>query len=110
MNSLFKINKNLTLILIFITIIPLFGFKFFISLVGNIFLLLILIPILIFLITLIGVNSFKSKLKTCEACGTLSLGFNNKCLNCGRDLETTYSENLEKASDTTIEVKAEEIN
>ena len=106
-------NKSLvTYSLIFIILISLFGFNLFLSLIGNILLLIILIPVLIVLILLISFNSLKSKLNTCNQCGTISLGINNTCMNCGADLKdinSKRSENLQKPSETTIEVKAEEI-
>ena len=111
MYSLFKLDKNLAISLIFfLIVIPLFGFKFLISFLGNILLILILIPILIVLVTFIGFNSFKSNLNTCESCGTISLSLNNKCVNCGADLAKNFPDNVDKASESTIEVKAEEIN
>ena len=106
-------NKSLiTYLLIFLLVIPIFGFNFLISLIGNVFLLVILIPLLLFLILLISFNSLKSKVNTCNQCGTLTLGINNTCMNCGADLENTNSKSseiLKKPSETTIEVKAEEV-
>ena len=106
-------NKSLvTYSLIFLILISLFGFNFFLSLIGNLLLLVFLIPLLIFLILLISFNSLKSKVNTCNQCGTISLGINNTCMNCGADLDdinTKRSENLKQPSETTIEVKAEEI-
>ena len=107
-------NKNLmTYSLIFFMMIPIFGFNFLMSFFGNILLLIILVPLLIFLIALIGLNSFKSKVKTCDQCGTMSLGINDTCINCGANLSkknTNNFENFKKPSETTIEIKAEEIN
>ena len=106
-------NKNLvTYILIFFILISLFGFNFFLSLVGNLLLLLFLIPLLILFVLLISFNSLKSKVNTCNQCGTITLGINNTCMNCVADLKDTNSkitESLKKPSETTIEVKAEEI-
>ena len=106
-------NKSLvTYSLIFLMLIALFGFNFFLSLIGNLLLLVFLVPLLIFLILLISFNSLKSKVNTCNQCGTISLGINNTCMNCGanlEDLNPKSSENLTKPSETTIEVKAEEI-
>ena len=99
-------------LIIFFIVIPLFGFNFLVSLLGNLLLLLLLIPLLIFLIALISFNSLKSKLNTCNQCGTISFGVNNTCINCGADLDDINLknfENLKKPSETTIEVKAEEI-
>ena len=106
-------NKNLfTYSIIFLILTSLFGFNFFLSFVGNLLLLLFLIPLLILLVLLISFNSLKSKVNTCNQCGTLTLGINNTCMNCGADLENTNSKSseiLKKPSETTIEVKAEEI-
>ena len=106
-------NKNLvTYSLIFLIVIPLFGFNFFVSLIGNLLLLVFLIPLLVILIVFISFNSLKSKVNTCNQCGTVSLGINNTCINCGADLDdlnSKNSESLKKPSETTIEIKAEEI-
>ncbi len=99
-------------LIIFFIVIPLFGFNFLVSLLGNLLLLLLLIPLLIFLIALISFNSLKSKLDTCNQCGTISFGVNNTCINCGADLDDINLknfENLKKPSEITIEVKSEEI-
>ncbi len=106
-------NKSLvTYSLIFFILITLFGFNFFLSLIGNLLLLAILVPLLIFLILLISFNSLRSTVNTCNQCGAVSLGINNTCRNCGADLEDINPksyESLKKPSETTIEVKAEEI-
>ena len=55
MNYFLKANKNLlTYSLIILIIIPIFGFNFFISFVGNILLLLFLIPLLLLVLVFIG--------------------------------------------------------
>jgi len=106
-------NKNLiTYSIIFFILISLFGFNFFLSIIGNLLLLIFLVPLLILSLLLISFNSLKSKVNTCDQCGTITLGMNNTCMNCGADLENTNSkrsESLKKPSETTIEVKAEEI-
>ena len=106
-------NKSLvTYSLIFLILISIFGINFFLSLIGNLLLLIFLIPLLILFVLLISFNSLKSKVNTCSQCGTITLGINNKCMNCGADLEdknSKSSESLKKPSETTIEVKAEEI-
>ena len=106
-------NKSLIIyLLIFLLVIPIFGFNFLISLIGNVLLLAFLIPLLIFLIILISFNSLKSKVNTCNQCGSISLGINKTCMKCGADLDNIKSKNSEsfkKPSETTIEVKAEEI-
>ena len=111
--SLPKMNKSLiNYSLVFLILIALFGFNFFLSFIGNLLLLVFLVPLLLFLILLISFNSLKSKVKTCNQCGNISLGINNTCINCGADLEDMNPkspESLKKPSETTIEVKAEEI-
>ena len=106
-------NKSLvTYSLILLIVVPIFGFNFLISFVGNILLLIFLVPLLIFLIALISFNSLKSKVKTCNQCGTLSLNMNNNCINCGADLSDINiknSGNIEQPNETTIEIKAEEV-
>ena len=107
-----KTNKNLiSLTLIALVIIPIFGLNFFVSIVGNLLLLLFLIPLLLLLLLFIGFNSYKSKIKTCSNCGAISLGLRETCMNCGADLEDTIQRNLleKKPSESTIEIKAEEI-
>ena len=105
-------NKNLlTYTLIILILIPIFGINFLVSFLGNIILLLFLIPILLLLLVFIGFNSFKSKINTCSNCGAISLGLNETCINCGADLKNTSKKNQldRKPSESTIEVKAEEI-
>ena len=113
MNYFLKANKTLlTYSLIALILIPIFGINFLISFLGNILLLLFLIPILLLILVFIGFNSYKSKINTCKNCGAISLGLSEKCMNCGADLENISSNNQfdEKPSESTIEVKAEEVN
>ena len=112
MNYFLKANKNLlTYSLIILITIPLFGFNFLISFVGNILLLLFLIPLLLLVLVFIGFNSYKSKINTCSNCGAISFGFNETCMNCGADLENIDKNDQldKKPSESTIEVKAEEV-
>ena len=112
MNYFLKANKNLlTYSLIILIVIPIFGFNFFISFVGNILLLLFLIPVLLLVLVFIGFNSYKSKINTCSNCGVISLGLSETCTSCGADLENISKKNQlnKKPSESTIEVEAEEI-
>ena len=112
MNYFLKVNKTLlTSSLIMLLVIPIFGINFFISFVGNILLLLFLIPLLLLVLVFIGFNSYKSKINTCSNCGTISLGLSEICMNCGADLGNINTKNqLDKnPSESTIEVKAEEV-
>ena len=112
MNYFLKANKNLlTYSLIILIVIPIFGFKFFISFVGNILLLLFLIPLLLLVLVFIGFNSYKSKINRCNSCGAISFGLNETCMNCGANLENISNNNQfnKKPSESTIEVNAEEV-
>ena len=112
MNYFLKANKNLlTYALIMLIFIPIFGFNFFISFVGNILILLFLVPLLLLVLVFIGFNSFKSKINTCSNCGSISLGLSETCMNCGENLENIRKNNQldKKPSESTIEVKAEEV-
>ena len=112
MNYFLKANKNLlTYSLIILIVIPIFGFNFFISFVGNFLLLLFLIPLLLLGLVFMGFNSYKSKINICNNCGSISLGLSENCMNCGANLENNNKNQFDKkASESTIEVKAEEVN
>ena len=108
MNYFLRINKNLfTFSLIILIIIPIFGINFFINILGNLLILLFLIPLLLLVVVFIGINSYKSKINTCDKCGSLSLGISETCINCGAKLKNNKIDI--NPSETTIEVKAEEI-
>ena len=112
MNYFLKVNKTILIYsAIALILIPIFGIKFLISFLGNILLLLFLIPILLLILVLIGFNSYKSKLNSCNECGAISLGLSETCINCGADLNDINKKNQfdKKPSESTIEVKAEEI-
>ena len=108
-----KANKNFFIYLLMILIvIPIFGLNFFISFLGNILLLLFLIPLLLLILAFLGFNFYKSKINTCHSCGAISLGLSETCMNCGANLENIRNNNQpnKKPSESTIEVKAEEVN
>ena len=112
MDYFLKGNKTLlTYTLITLIVISIFGINFFISFLGNILLVLFLIPIFLLLIFFVGFNYYKSEIHTCNNCGAISLGLSENCMNCGEKLNNTNKENkLDKnPSERTIEVKAEEV-
>ena len=112
MNYFLKVNRTLmTYSLIILIIFPIFGIKFFIGLISNFLILLFLIPILLLLLIFIGFNSYKSQINTCSNCGSISFGLNDTCINCGSDLKDINQRNKldKKPSESTIEIKAEEI-
>ena len=105
-------QKNIiTYSLISFLVISFFGFNFMISLLGNILILLFLTPILLLIVFFLGINSFKSKLKTCTNCGSTNLTDSKECLYCGYKLkDDQYNYSSIDASQETIEIDAEEIN
>ena len=112
MNDFLRVNKNLfTYTLIILILIPIFGMNFFLSFLGNILLLILLIPLLLVILVFIGFNSYKSKINTCDSCGAISIGLSENCMNCGANLENTSNNKQfdKKPSESTIEVKAEEV-
>ena len=111
MNYFLNINKNLlSYSLVILILISIFGFNFLISFLGKILLLLFLIPLLLFLILLIGFNSYKSKINRCDNCGIVTFGLSSNCMNCGAELKVLNNNQInKKPSESTIEVKAEEI-
>ena len=107
-----KTNKNFFIYsLMILLVIPIFGLNFFISFLGNILILLFLIPLLLIILVFVGYNSYKSKIKTCNNCGAISLGLSETCMNCGANLQNISKNNQydKKPSESTIEVKAEEV-
>ena len=112
MDYFLKGNKTLlTYTLITFVIISIFGINFFISFLGNILLLLFLIPLFLLLILFIGLNSYKSKINTCSNCGAISLGLSDTCMNCGENVKDSNKESKydKNPSERTIEIKAEEV-
>jgi len=112
MNYFLNSNKNLlTYSIILLIVIPVFGIKFLISFLGNILLLLFLIPLLLLLLVFIGFNSYKSKFNICNNCGAISLDLRDTCNNCGANLKDISKRNKieNKPSESTIEIEAEEI-
>jgi len=112
MYDFLKANKNFfTYSLVILLVITTFGINFFISILGNIILLLFLIPLLLIILAFIAFNSYKSKVNQCSSCGAISLGLSETCMNCGANLEILSNNNQfnKKPSESTIEVEAEEI-
>ena len=50
-------------------------------------------------------------MNTCDSCGAISFGFSQTCVNCGADLENSsgFNQLRQNPSESTIEVKAEEV-
>ena len=105
-------SKNLFIYLIVsLLFIPIFGINIVVSFIGNIFLILFLVPILIFIIGLLVFNNLKKNSQICTNCGLTIIGNNQNCIYCG----TSLSDNQIKkdisntSSDKVIEIDAEEV-
>ena len=112
MDYFLKFNKNiLSYILIILIVIPIFGINFVLGVLSNILLLLFLIPLFIIVLAFLGFTYYKSKINTCSNCGAISLDLSENCMNCGANLKDINkgSQLDKKPSESTIEVKAEEI-
>ena len=111
MDNFLRINKTIIYPLILFIFISIFGVNFFLSLLGNIILLLFLIPVLLLILMLISINTYKSKINTCQNCGVISFSADGTCTNCGADLSSINLENQvrQNPSESTIDVKAEEV-
>ena len=112
MNYFLGLNRNfLIYTLVTLTAISIFGINFFISFLGNILLLVFLIPVFFLLLLFIGLKSYNPKINQCSNCGEVSLGLNEKCVRCGAYLGNNSNEDKfnKNASESIIEVKAEEI-
>ena len=112
MSYFLNVNKNfITYSLIILILIPIFGINFFISFISNILILVFLFALLLLILVFMGLNSLKSKINTCDKCGAISLGLNETCTNCGAKLNdfSVKNELYKQPSESTIEVKAEEI-
>ena len=67
---------------------------------------------LLLLLLFIAFNSYKSKINICNNCGAISLGLSDNCTNCGAELDKISDKSNKydkKPSESTIEIKAEEI-
>ena len=112
MNYFLKANKGLLIYSsVILVLIPMFGIKFLISFLGNLILLIFLIPILLLLLAFVGLKFYNSRIDTCSNCGAISLGLNQTCVNCGADLNNIGEINQldRNPGESTIEVKAEEV-
>ena len=113
MYSFVKLNRKIIIYTSFcFFFISLIGFKFFLSFVSNLLLLLVLIPILILLVLFVSLYSLKSKFKTCDECGLVTIGSNEICVNCGASLgniNKNTNELIKEPSESTIEINAEEV-
>ena len=111
MNYFLKVNKSfLTYSFIIIFLIPILGVNF-ISFIGNILFLIFLIPVLLLLVVFIAISSYRSRINKCNNCGAISMDLSETCIICGANLNEISDKNeiYKKPSESTIEIKAEEV-
>tara|TARA_B100000700_G_scaffold236299_1_gene262116 strand:+ start:353 stop:652 length:300 start_codon:yes stop_codon:yes gene_type:complete len=99
------------MVFVLILILPTPAGKFIIDLAGGLFLLLALTPVILGGLGWIGWRVIKSKLQTCETCGSSFLNNQSFCPICGATTTNTQNsfENI-PASSATIDIKPEEID
>ncbi len=104
-------NKTfITSSLIMFLIIPIFGINFLFSFIGNLLLIIILVPILFLIIALLSLNSFKTQTEICTNCGSAIISGQDICINCGKTFNKRQNSNVNNdASKTVIEIEAEEV-
>ena len=85
--------------------------KFIIDLVGGIFLIITIIPLILGGVGWLAWKRIQSNVQTCEACGTSFLNSQTICPICGTKIRDPEN-NLENipASAATIDIKSEDIN
>tara|TARA_Y100001970_G_C14258015_1_gene877062 strand:+ start:10807 stop:11154 length:348 start_codon:yes stop_codon:yes gene_type:complete len=115
MNISLKLNQIiLGIFLILFVLSPILSLKILFGFIGNILLLAILIPLLLIGISWIFIEFYKSKIKICEKCGNSILFQSQKCSFCGYENangnETQINSFFTKASDATVDIKAEEVD
>jgi len=106
-----KPSSLIWMVLFLLLIFPTPAGKFIIDLVGGIFLIITLIPVILAGIAWIAWKRIQSNLQTCEACGSSFLNNQVICPICGTNIKTT-KESLDNipASAATIDIKSEDID
>ena len=106
-----KPSSLIWMVFILLLILPTPAGKFIIDLVGGIFLIFTIIPLILGGIGWFAWKRIQSKVQTCEACGSSFLNSQESCPICGKPIQST-KENLDNipASAATIDIKSEDIN
>ena len=106
-----KPSSLIWMVFILLIILPTPAGKFIIDLVGGIFLIITLIPVIIGGIGWFTWKRIQSKMQTCEACGSNFFNSQLICPICGSTMknEPDTLENI-PASAATIDIKSEDIN
>ena len=105
-----KPSSLIWMVFILLLIFPTPAGKFFIDLAGGIVILFTIIPLLLIGVGWFAWNRVKSKIQTCEACGTSFFNNQTLCPICGTTIKYP-KKNLENmpASAATIDIKSETI-
>ena len=106
-----KPSSLIWMVLISLAILPTPAGKFIIDLVGGIFLIITIIPLILGGIAWFTWKRIQSKVQTCEACGTSFLNTQISCPICGKEISNIADilENI-PASSATIDIKSENID
>ena len=106
-----KPSSLIWMVFILLLILPTPVGRLFIDFAGGLFLVITLIPFILGGIALISWKIIKSKIKTCESCGSSFLNNQSICPVCGNSINNQKgsSENI-PASSATIDIKSENID
>ena len=104
-----KPSSLIWMVFILLFIVPTPAGKFIIDLAGGIFLIITIIPLILGGVGWFTWNRIKSKVQTCEACGSSFLNSQIFCPICGANIKDT-KDNLENipASSATIDITSED--
>tara|TARA_Y100001968_G_scaffold117783_1_gene107253 strand:- start:135 stop:461 length:327 start_codon:yes stop_codon:yes gene_type:complete len=106
-----KPSSLIWMVFILLVILPTPAGKFIVDLAGGIFLIIAIIPVILGGMGWFTWKRIKSKLNTCEACGSSFINNQIICPICGQKLQDKNN-NLDNipASAATIDIKSEDIN
>ena len=106
-----KPSSLIWMVFILLLILPTPAGKFIIDLVGSIFLIITIIPLILGGVGWFAWQRIQSKVETCEACGSSFINSQIFCPICGANKSNT-KDNLENipASSATIDIKSENID
>ena len=106
-----KPSSLIWMVFILLLILPTPAGKFVFDLVGGIFIILTLIPLILGGVGWFAWKRIQSKVQTCETCGSSFLNSQIYCPICGTNISNN-KDNLENipASAATIDIKSEDID
>ena len=106
-----KPSAFIWMVFILLLILPTPAGKFIFDLVGGIFLIITLIPLVLGGVGWFAWKRIQSKIQTCEACGSSFINSQFTCPTCGTNIKNPQDtlDNI-PASAATIDIKSEDIN